>query len=272
MKKAILAVSFGTTYPDTLEKTIAATERELSSAFPGWEVRRAFTSGKVIQTLRERDGLEIPGVPQAMECLEAEKFSCVVVQPTHVAHGREYQKMLDQLSPYRLRMQVAVGAPLLHDQADCETAADALEGWLPRLDEDEALVLMGHGTRDSDNIAYTRMEQTLQTRCSRIYIATVKGIPTLDSVKRRLASHPEVQKVVLTPFMMVAGEHACREMSGGEASWEKEWIAAGYSVRCIFQGLGQCQGIRTLFVEHCRRAMETLSEWMADSGGIPLGR
>ena len=98
MKRAILAVSFGTSYPDTLEKTIAATERTLAEAFPEWEVRRAFTSGKIIQKIQRRDGVTIDHVSQAMTRLEAEGFTHVAVQSTHVMHGEEYEKMLAQLS------------------------------------------------------------------------------------------------------------------------------------------------------------------------------
>ena len=108
MKKAILAVSFGTSYPDTLHKTIAATEQALAEAFPGWEVRRAFTSGMIIRKLKERDGVEIENVSQAMHRLEQEGYTHVAVQSTHVMHGEEYEKMLSQLEPYRLRMQISV--------------------------------------------------------------------------------------------------------------------------------------------------------------------
>ena len=131
MKKAILVVSFGTSYPDTLEKTIAATENALAAAFPDWEVRRAFTSGMIIRKLHQRDGVQIDNVDQAMRRLEAEGFTHVAVQSTHVMHGDEYEKMLAQLEPYRLRMQVRVGMPLLHAESDYTAVADALSGWLP---------------------------------------------------------------------------------------------------------------------------------------------
>lgn len=260
MKKAILVVSFGTTYPDTLRQTIAATEQTLAAVYPGWEIRRAFTSERIIRKLQKRDGLRIPNVPQAMDCLEAEGFTHVAVQSTHVMHGEEFEKMLSQLEPYRLRMQVAVGAPLLHAQADYEAAADALLDWLPRLDSDEALILMGHGTQHFANSAYAQMEHILQARCNRVYVATVEGYPTLDSVKQQLAKRPEIRKLMLAPFMLVAGDHARNDMSGGEDSWETELKAAGYSVRCVMQGLGQCQRIQELFVEHCHQAVELLSQ------------
>ena len=258
MKKAILAVSFGTSYPDTLRKTIAATERALAEAFPDWEVRRAFTSGMIIRKLKERDGVEIENVHQAMHRLEEEGYTHVAVQSTHVMHGEEYEKMLSQLEPYRMRMKISVGMPLLHSEEDYLSVAKALLNWLPTLDADEALVLMGHGTTHFANSAYAQMEHMLQAHCDRVYLATVEGYPTLDSVERQLAKRPEIRRLMLAPFMLVAGDHARNDMSGDEDSWAEQLKQAGYTVRCILQGLGECSAIRELFVEHCRLAMEAL--------------
>ena len=258
MKKAILAVSFGTSYPDTLLKTIAATEQALAEAFPDWEVRRAFTSGMIIRKLKERDGVEIENVSQAMDRLEQEGYTHVAVQSTHVMHGEEYEKMLSQLEPYRLRMQISVGMPLLHSEGDYTSVAQALLNWLPPLDADEALVLMGHGTTHFANSAYAQMEHMLQGLCDRVYLATVEGYPALDSVQRQLAKRPEIRRLMLAPFMLVAGDHAQNDMSGDEDSWAEQLKNAGYPVRCILQGLGECPAIRALFVEHCHQAVEAL--------------
>ena len=258
MKKAILAVSFGTSYPDTLLKTIAATEQALAGAFPDWEVRRAFTSGMIIRKLKERDGVEIENVSQAMHRLEQEGYTHVAVQSTHVMHGEEYEKMLSQLEPYRLRMQISVGMPLLHSEADYTSVAQALLNWLPPLDADEALVLMGHGTTHFANSAYAQMEHMLQGLCDRVYLATVEGYPTLDSVERQLAKRTEIRRLMLAPFMLVAGDHARNDMSADEDSWAAQLKKTGYPVRCILQGLGECPAIRALFVEHCRQAVEAL--------------
>ena len=137
MKKAILAVSFGTSYPDTLQKTISATEQALGQAFPGWEVRRAFTSGMIIRKLKQRDGVDIENVSQAMQRLEDEGYTHIAVQSTHVMHGEEYEKMLSQLEPYRLRMKISVGMPLLHAEEDYNAVAEALLNWLPALAEEK---------------------------------------------------------------------------------------------------------------------------------------
>ena len=258
MKQAILAVSFGTTYPDTLEKTIAATEAALAEAYPGWPVYRAFTSGIILKKLRQRDGVEIDNVAQAMARLEREGYTQVAVQSTHVMHGEEYEKMLTQLEPYKLTMEIAVGAPLLHAQSDYEAVADALLSWLPLPADGEALVLMGHGTAHFANSAYAQMEHVLQSRCPRIYIATVEGYPTLDSVAEQLQRQPEIRRLTLAPFMLVAGDHARNDMAGGEDSWKETLEAKGYEVTCILKGLGECPAIQKLFVAHCGEAMERL--------------
>ena len=130
MKKAILAVSFGTSYEDTLQKTIAAVEDTLRTEFPGWEVRRAFTSGMILKKLRAR-GINIDSVAQAMARLETEGYTHIAVQPTHIMHGEEYEKLLSALEPFRGRLQIAVGEPLLNSQADFEAVSDALLQWLP---------------------------------------------------------------------------------------------------------------------------------------------
>ena len=258
MKKAILVVSFGTSYHDTLEKTIAATENAISQAFPGWEVRRAFTSSMILKKLRTRDGLELDNVSQAMARLEGEGYTHIAVQPTHVMHGEEYEKLLRQLEPYRNRLHIAVGEPLLDKQEDYEAVADALLGWLPAPQADEALVLMGHGTPHFANSAYGQLEQNLQDRCPRIFVGTVEGYPTLDRVKNQLARHPEIKKLTLAPFMLVAGDHARNDMAGDDDSWKQELEALGYSVRCVLQGLGECPAIRQLFTQHCATAVESL--------------
>ena len=258
MKQAILAVSFGTTYPDTLEKTIAATEDALAAAYPGWPVFRAFTSGMIIKKLQSRDGVQIDNVAQAMARLEAAGYTQVAVQSTHVMHGEEYEKMLTQLEPYKLTTEISVGAPLLHAQSDYEAVADALLSWLPMPGADEALVLMGHGTTHFANAAYAQMEHVLQSRCPRIYIATVEGYPTLDSVAEQLQRQPEIRRLTLAPFMLVAGDHARNDMAGSENSWKEVLEGKGYEVRCILKGLGECPAIQKLFVAHCGEAMAAL--------------
>ena len=258
MKKAILAVSFGTTYPDTLEKTIAATERAIGEAFAGWEVRRAFTSGKIIEKLRARDGVQIDNVTAALQRLLREGYTHVAVQPTHVMHGEEYEKMLSQLEPFRTQLKLSVGMPLLHAECDYTAAADALLDWIGCPKQDEALIFMGHGTAHFANASYSQMEHVLQSSCERVFVATVEGYPTLDSVLAKLKKRPLIRRVTLAPFMLVAGDHAKNDMAGGEDSWKDTLTAGGYEVRCVLKGIGECEAIRNLFVQHCREAVNAL--------------
>lgn len=259
MKRAILAVSFGTSYLDTLEKTIAATERALADAFPGWEVRRAFTSGRIIEKLRRRDGVQTDTVSEAMQRLLDEGFTHVAVQPTHVMHGEEFEKMLAQIEPYRLRLRLCVGMPLLHAQADYEAMSGAVFDWLGAPAPDEALILMGHGTAHFANASYSQMEHVLRARCERVYLATVEGYPTLDDVLRQIKQQPQITRVRLAPFMLVAGDHAKNDMAGDGDSWKTALQNAGYAVECTMRGLGECEAVRAQFVSHCRSAVEALA-------------
>lgn len=260
MKNAILAVSFGTAYPDALASAIAPIEQALAAACPGWTLRRAFTGDTIRQRLL-RGGLAVDSVPQAMECLEAEGVTQIAVQPIYVTQGVEYQRLCSQLEPYRQRIRIAVGAPLLDTDADFETVADALPEWLPPLEDREALILMGHGSDDSGNAAYARLEQTLQSRCGRSYAAAMKGDPTLENVVQRLSMRPEIRKLMLAPFLITPGGHARKDL----LAWELSLKSAGYPVRCVAQGLGQCPRIRELFAAHCLAAVETLDK----EGGNP---
>ena len=258
MKKAIIAVSFGTSYPDTLEKTIAATERALAVSFSGWEVRRAFTSGRIIEKLCARDGVLIDNVTEALQRLLDEGYTHVAVQPTHVMHGEEYEKMLAQVEPFRSRMKLSIGMPLLHAECDYTAVAAALLRWLGEPEEDEALIFMGHGTPHFANSAYAQMEHVLQLRCERVFVATVEGYPTLDSVLAKLQKRPQIRRITLVPFMLVAGDHAKNDMAGGTGSWKSTLEAQGYAVHCVMKGIGECKAVQDLFVQHCREAVSAL--------------
>lgn len=268
MKQAILVVSFGTAYPDALEKSIAATEHALAAAFPDWEIRRAFTSDRIIRMLFQRDGVQIDNTDQAMCRMEAEGFTRVTVQPTFVTNGGEYEKMLVQLNPHRLRMQIRVGMPLLHAESDYIAVAEALFRWLPQPQADEALILMGHGTAHSVNPTYTRMEYLLRAKSGRIWVAMVRGDPTLDCVKQKLAENPAIRKVILAPLLLVAGHHARKDIAGGGKSWKAELEADGYTVRCVLEGIGQCPAIQALFAAHCREAAAGFTDAITAKGGI----
>ncbi len=254
-KKAILAVSFGTSHLDTLERTIAATEQTIAEHFPEYRVYRAFTSQMIIKKLKRTQDMQIPTVREAMEQMAADGIEMVVVQPTHIINGIENDRMLEDLMEYADRFQrIRVGKPLLSCAEDYKKAIHAVMSSV-ELEEDESLVLMGHGTDHHANAAYPTLEYTFHLLGYRqVLVGTVEGFPNLRDVMTKLAVS-DYKKIVLMPFMIVAGDHAKHDMAGEEDSWKTELEDAGYEVRVFLKGLGELEGIRNLFVEHIEETM-----------------
>lgn len=254
-KKAILAVSFGTSHRDTLDKTIGAIERNIVECFPEYRLYRAFTSGMILKKLKRKEGLEFYNVKEAMEHMAASGIETVIVQPTHIINGIENDRMLEDLMEYAGRFQkIRVGKPLLSSVDDYKKAIHAVMEEV-ELAEDETLVLMGHGTDHHANSAYPTLEYTFHLLGYRqVLVGTVEGFPDLQNVLTKLEI-AGTRKVVLMPFMIVAGDHAKNDMAGEEDSWKSELEEAGYEVRTILKGLGELQGIRNLFVEHIEEVM-----------------
>lgn len=256
-QKAILAVSFGTSHRDTLAVTIEAIEKELAAAFPERAFRRAFTSGVICRKLRERDGLEVDSPAGALERLAREGVTDVVIQPTHVINGEEYDKLLSQAAPFACAFaRLAVGKPLLTTVEDYRTVAEAILAEVPAARADTALVFMGHGTEHIVNPSYTQLEYVFHDLGREdILIGTVEGYPSLDEVVRRLQERPAVRRVLLLPLMVVAGDHAKNDLSGrAPDSWNNRLAALGYETECGLRGLGEYAGIRALFTAHAKGA------------------
>ena len=239
MKKALLAVSFGTSYREPLEITIARIEADLAAALRERTLFRAFTSGMILRKLERRDGLHIDDVPQALARLAAEGYEDVLIQPTHILNGDEYDKLCAQAAPWGEKFaRLAVGRPLLTAAEDYRAAADALMEALPAPAADEALVFMGHGRAHCANASDALLEYTRHARGW-----------------RRLAAHPAIRRVRLQPFMVVAGDHATNDMAGSEEdSWKSRLERAGYPVECVVRGLGEYPAFRALFAAHARAA------------------
>lgn len=252
-KKVLLVVSFGTSYNDNRELSIGAIEKSMQSAYPDYEVRRAFTSQIIIDKLKSRDGLVIDNVTQAMDRLVSDGIKEVVIQPTHVMTGYEYDDVVAEVSPYSSKFEsFKVGKALLTTDADYQEVTSIIATETKNYDvEGTAVVFMGHGTEHEANVTYTKMQQALVDAGHKNYfIGTVEAEPTLEEVMAKV-KESGAKKVVLLPFMIVAGDHANNDMAGDEAdSWKSVFKAAGYEVECVLTGLGQYTGVQKMFVNH----------------------
>ena len=255
--KALLAVSFGTSHRDTLEKNIAAIEAELAAAFPERTVRRAFTSGMILRRWKRERGVEIDDVPAALERLAGEGYADILIQPTHVMNGEEYHKLADQAEGFRSRFdKLTVGVPLLTAAEDYLDLGRALMEILPPKSEERAVLYMGHGSEHQANSAYALMEYAFRDLGrDDVIVGTVEGYPNFDAAIRRLKERPQVKEVELRPLMTVAGDHAKNDLAGEEEdSWKNVLEGMGYRTSCVLTGLGEYPQIRAMFVEHARQA------------------
>lgn len=256
MKKAILVISFGTSYEDTRKKNIEAIETAIASAYPDYRVMRAFTSGMIMKKLAA-GGLVIPNTAEALEALLAEGVTDLVVQPTHLMHGFEYDKLCAMVEPYKGRFaSVRIGHPLLDTTEDLGAVVEAIGGAF-ELGPDDGLVLMGHGTEHFANAVYAALDYMFEDKgYPRVFVGTVEGYPELDSVIRQLKACG-IKRVVLAPLMLVAGDHAVNDMAADEEdSWKTQLEKAGFAVGCVIKGLGEYEAIRRLYVRHAADAME----------------
>lgn len=256
IKKAILVVSFGTSYHDTLAKTIVPIEQDLAAAFPERMLMRAFTSGMIMKKLKVRDGMDIPNVSQALETLLAQGYGDVRIQPTHVMGGDEYDKLCALAAPFATQFEaMTIGAPLLTTVADYKAVAQALMADVPAQTPEQAIVFMGHGTEHPANATYAMLEYVLHDMGRKdILIGTVEGYPALEEVQRRIAERGGVKQVHLRPLMIVAGDHAQNDLAGEEEdSWKSVLEAQGFATTVALKGLGEYPAIRALFVDHAKQ-------------------
>lgn len=255
-QKAILAVSFGTSHDDTRTVTIDAIERELQNVFPDYPLYRAWTSKMIIKKLKNRDHIHVNTVREAMEQMKKDGITDVLVQPTHVINGMENDLMKEDALAYREDFHsISFGDPLLTSEQDNMEVIDAIAEEFSDLKVDEALVLMGHGTTHYANAIYAALDYTFKDKGHKnIFLGTVEAYPSMESILKMVNSyHPS--KVILAPFMIVAGAHAKSDMAGDtEESWYSRFKEEGYEVETVLKGLGEYPGIRRIFVEHLKAA------------------
>ncbi len=251
-KPVMLVVSFGTSYNETRAKTIEAIENKISETYSDYDVRRAFTSQTIIDKLEDRDKLEIDNIAEAMDKIVSEGIKEVVVQSTHVMNGIEYEEMMTALEPYKDKVTIKTGQPLLSSDDDFKKVAEILVKDTEKYNNEEtAIVFMGHGTHHDANSTYSKLDECFKSSGHNNYIVgTVEASPSLEDVMSAV-ENGGYKKVVLLPLMIVAGDHASNDMAGDEeGSWKTEFKSAGYEVECVLKGLGEYPEIQEIFIEH----------------------
>lgn len=265
-KKAILVVSFGTTYADTRKATIEAVENKIQEAFPEYEVRQAFTSRIIIKKLAERDGIQIDTEKQALEKLKNEGYTEVIVQPLHMEAGDEYEKVSRLVELYAEKKtfsKIGIGRPLLYYSGQTDKPDDylqvieGLKTQLPKLSKKEAVAFMGHGGVNPSNAAYGVLQLKLQDAgLDNVFIFTVEGYPKIENVMAKL-KEKKIKKVTLMPFMVVAGDHANNDMAGDDKeSFKSQLIEAGFQVETYLHGLGENSAIQDIYVQHVKDVID----------------
>lgn len=253
-KKAILAVSFGTSHNDTREVTIDAIEKDMKDAFPDYALYRAWTSKMIIRKLKSRDHVHIHTVKEAMEQMRTDGITDVLVQPTHVINGIENDLMKEDALSHRDDFHsISFGDPLLTSEQDSLDVIQAVVDEFPDLDPEDALVFMGHGTTHYANSIYAALDYTFKDRgFKNIFLGTVEAYPSMETLMKMVKEY-NPRKVILAPFMIVAGDHAKNDMAGDDPeSWYNQFKAAGFDTEARFKGLGEYTGIRKILVEHLR--------------------
>ena len=281
-EKELLVVSFGTSFNDSRVADIKSVEDALQEANPDWSVRRAFTAQIIINHIQARDGEKIDNMDQALERAVANGVKQLVVQPTHLMHGAEYDEMCDAIDKVRDKFEsVEIAEPMLGEvgndatiiNADKEAVAKAVvaaalsesgyESTAAAKEAGVAYVLMGHGTAHVAKVTYSQMATQMdKLGYENVFIGTVEGEPEDTSCEAVIAAVKEAgyTTVVLRPLMVVAGDHANNDMAGAdEDSWKTMFEAAGFTVNCQISGLGRIADVQALYVAHTKAAIDAIA-------------
>lgn len=257
-KKGILVASFGTSIMETFKACIESTENRIEECFPEYEIRRAFTSGMIMKKLKEEMDLHIDNVEEALEKMKNDGFTEVYVQPLHIMPGDEYDKVARQVNKYIDSFdKLVLGRPILYREKDYSIAIDALKIQLPEMRENTAVVLMGHGSTHHANSCYAQLQCMLNdAELGTIYVATVEGYPTLESIIPKLKEE-NIKEVTLMPYMLVAGDHAINDMAGDEEdSWKSQLEEQDIKPHVYLHGLGENKAYQDIYVQHVRDCIE----------------
>ena len=279
----LLVVSFGTSFNDSRAEDIKGIEDALQEAYPDWSVRRAFTAQIIINHIQARDDEKIDNMDQALQRAVDNGVKNLVVQPTHLMHGAEYDEMVEAIDSYKDKFEsVAIAEPMLGEVGDDATVinddkkavAEAITDEAVKIagydsmeaaaEDGTAFVFMGHGTSHTANVTYDQMQTQMESLgFTNAFIGTVEGEPEDTACEEVIKKVQDAgfKKVVLRPLMVVAGDHANNDMAGDDDdSWKSQFNASGAfdSVDCQIAGLGRIEAVEDLYVEHTKAAIDSL--------------
>ena len=279
----LLVVSFGTSFNDSRAEDIKGIEDKLAEAYPDWSVRRAFTAQIIINHVEARDDEVIDNMQQALDRAVDNGVKNLVVQPTHLMHGAEYDEMVEAIDGYKDKFEsVAIAEPMLGEVGDDATVINddkkavaqaitdeackeaGFDDMQAAADAGTAFVFMGHGTSHTANVTYDQMQtQMNDLGFTNAFIGTVEGEPEDTACEAVIEKVKEAgfKNVILRPLMVVAGDHANNDMAGDdEDSWKSQFEASGDfdSVDCQIAGLGRIEAVEDLYVEHTKAAIDSL--------------
>ena len=281
----LLVVSFGTSFNDSRAEDIKGIEDALAEAFPDWSVRRAFTAQIIINHVQARDDEKIDNMQQALDRAVANGVKNLVVQPTHLMHGAEYDEMVEAIDAYKDKFEsVAIAEPMLGEVGDDATVINDDKAAVAQAITDEAVkeagydsmeaaaedgtafVFMGHGTSHTANVTYDQMQTQMEKlEFTNAFIGTVEGEPedtACDEVINKVKD-AGFKKVILRPLMVVAGDHANNDMAGDdEDSWKSMFEASGDfdEIDCQIEGLGRIDAVEQLYVAHTQAAIDSIAK------------
>ena len=281
----LLVVSFGTSFNDSRAEDIKGIEDALQEAYPDWSVRRAFTAQIIINHIQARDDEKIDNMDQALQRAVDNGVKNLVVQPTHLMHGAEYDEMVEAIDSYKDKFEsVAIAEPMLGEVGDDATVinddkkavAEAITDEAVKIagydsmeaaaEDGTAFVFMGHGTSHTANVTYDQMQTQMESLgFTNAFIGTVEGEPEDTACEEVIKKVQDAgfKKVVLRPLMVVAGDHANNDMAGDdEDSWKSQFEASGAfdSIDTQIEGLGRIDAVEQLYVAHTKAAIDSIAE------------
>ena len=279
----LLVVSFGTSFNDSRAEDVKGIEDALAKAYPDWSVRRAFTAQIIINHVEARDEENIDNMQQALDRAVANGVKNLVVQPTHLMHGAEYDEMTEAINEYKDKFEsVAIAEPMLGEVGDDATVINDDKKAVAQAITDEAckeagfdsmdaaaeagtaFVFMGHGTSHTANITYDQMQTQMEDLgFKNAFIGTVEGKPEDTACDKVIEKVKEAgyKNVVLRPLMVVAGDHANNDMAGDdEDSWKSQFVASGNfeNVDTQIAGLGRIEAVEQIYVDHTKAAIDSI--------------